>query len=254
MFLSSSWSTLQYNEVSCSRDLGFIIDAVATDILYGGNERSIIAGDYYYRFPSTATTAQLEPTLTGIRHARGLSMNIVSGSTFQTASSQIDYAYDIIKDNKLFIQSESVAFVNAKFPHFIYDEVKCKRDLGYIIDAVITDLKWGGNERANKAGEFYYLYPSEATGVQVEETTAAVNYARLLTEQIMLNNLIAEPQPISNTSASIKVTNTPQYISSSISTEAGTYEIERISSSFALVSNIIENGLGVVPTLVSNSQ
>jgi hypothetical protein len=243
-YISSSWADFGYNETTCKRDIGYIIDAVATDLVYGGNERSIIAGDYYYRFPSTATTSQLEPTLTGVRYAKGISMNIVSGSTFQTASSKIDYAYNIIKDNKLFIQSESVAFVNAKFPHLVYDEDKCKRDVGYIVDAVITDLKWGGNERANKAGEFYYLFPSEATGTQVEETTAAVNYARLVTEQIMLNNLILEPQPILNTSASIKVTNVPQYITG---LEVGTSaEANLISQSISILENILENGTGSI--------
>jgi hypothetical protein len=250
-YLSSSWSEFEYSQSTCVRDIGYIIDAVSTDLLYGGNERSIVAGDYYYRFPSTATTAQLEPTLTGIRHARGLGMEIVSGSTFQTPSAQVNYAYDIIKDNKLFIQSESIAFVNAKFPHFVYNEETCKRDLGYIIDAVITDLKWGGNERANKAGEFYYLYPSEATGVQVEETTAAVNYARLLTEQIMLNNLIAEPQPILNTIGLIKKSSTNQYISSSINSESGSsYEASLISASISIVTNIIRNGTGSIATPV----
>ena len=250
-YLSSSWSEFEYSQSTCVRDIGYIIDAVSTDLLYGGNERSIVAGDYYYRFPSTATTAQLEPTLTGIRHARGLSMEIVSGSTFQTPSAQVDYAYDIIKDNKLFIQSESIAFVNAKFPHFVYNEETCKRDLGYIVDAVITDLKWGGNERTNKAGEFYYLFPSEATGVQVEETTAAVNYARLLTEQIMLNNLIAEPQPILNTIGLIKKSSTNQYISSSINSESGSsYEASLISASISIVTNIIRNGTGSIATPV----
>ena len=178
-------------------------------------------------------------------------MNIVSGSTFTTPSAEVEYAYNIIKDNKLFIQSESVAFVNAKFPHLVYNEESCKRDVGYIVDAVITDLKWGGNERANKAGEFYYLFPSEATGTQVEETTQAVNYARLLTEEIMLNNLIAEPQPIQNTSASIKVTNTPQYITGS---EVGTSaEANIISQSISILEQILENGTGSLPTIQNYS-
>ena len=251
-YISSSWADFGYNETTCKRDIGYIIDAVATDLVYGGNERSIVAGDYYYRFPSNATTSELEPTLTGVRYAKGISMNIISGALFQTSSEDTQYAYDLLLDNKIYIQSESVAYVDAKYPTLSYNKSKCIRDVGYIVDAVATDLLYGGNERANKAGEFYYLYPSQATGVQLEETTDAVKYAALMAKAVIDSTLIAEPQPILNTSSSIKVTNTPQYVSSSISTEAGTYEIERISSSFALVSNIIENGLGVVPTLVSN--
>jgi hypothetical protein len=37
-----------YNEEKCYRDTGFILDAIATDIIYGGNERSIRAAESYY--------------------------------------------------------------------------------------------------------------------------------------------------------------------------------------------------------------
>ena len=250
-YLSSSWQGFDYNETTCKRDIGYIIDAVATDILYGGNERSIIAGRYYYDYPSQATSAQLEPTLTGVRYARGLAMNVVSGSTFVSPSVNNQTAYNLIKNNKTFIQEETVAFVNAKYPELDYIESKCRRDVGYIVDAVATDLLYGGNERSNKAGEFYYLYPSLATeNEQVVETTTAVDYARRLTQEIINSNLIAEPQIVLNTFNNIKVTNIPQYVSASSAT---TYEVNRVSSSFAIVTNIVENGLGVTPTLVANT-
>jgi hypothetical protein len=250
-YLSSSWQGFDYNETTCKRDIGYIIDAVATDILYGGNERSIVAGRYYYDYPSQATDSQLEPTLTGVRYARGLAMNIVSGSTFISPSVNNQTAYNLIKNNKTFIQEETVAFVNAKYPELDYIESKCRRDVGYIVDAVATDLLYGGNERSNKAGEFYYLYPSLATeNEQVVETTTAVDYARRLTQEIINSNLIAEPQIVLNTANNIKVTNTTQY---SASYSASAYEVNRVSSSFAVVTNIVENGVGVIPTLVANT-
>jgi len=250
-YLSSSWQGFVYSQSKCERDLGYIIDAVATDILYGGNERSIIAGRYYYDYPSEATDEQLEPTLTGVRHARGLAMNIVSGSTFVSPSANNQTAYNLIKNNKTFIQEETVAFVNAKWPELDYIESKCRRDVGYIVDAVATDLLYGGNERSNKAGEFYYLYPSLATeSEQVVETTTAIDYARRLTEQIINSNLIAEPQIILNTANNIKVTGTTQY---SASYSASAYEVNRVSSSFAVVTNIVEVGTGSIPSLISNT-
>ena len=198
-YVSSSWEGFEYNEASCSRDIGYIIDAVATDLLYGGNERSIVAGRYYYDFPSQATSTQLEPTLTGVRFAKGTAMNVVVNKQFFSPNSNNQTAYNLIKDNKEFIQEETVAFVNAKYPELDYIESKCRRDVGYIVDAVATDLLYGGNERSNKAGEFYYLYPSLATeNEQVVETTTAVDYARRLTEQIINSQLIPKPQIIPN--------------------------------------------------------
>jgi len=202
-YVSSSWEGFDYNEASCSRDIGYIVDAVATDLLYGGNERSIVAGRYYYDFPSQATSTQLEPTLTGVRYAKGTAMNVVVNKQFFSPNVDNEYAYNLIKDNKEFIQEETVAFVNAKYPELDYIESKCRRDVGYIVDAVATDLLYGGNERSNKAGEFYYLYPSLATeNEQVVETTTAVDYARRLTQNVINSVLIPTPQIIPNGVAS----------------------------------------------------
>jgi hypothetical protein len=249
-YVSSSWEGFMYDEVKCKRDVGYIVDAVATDLLYGGNERSIVAGRYYYDFPSQATSTQLEPTLTGVRYAKGTSMNVVVNTQFFSPNTNNQTAYNLIKDNKEFIQEETVAFVNAKYPELDYIESKCKRDVGFIVDAVSTDLLYGGNERSNKAGEFYYLYPSLATeNEQVVETTTAVDYARRLTQNIINSVVIPTPQIISNAQNSIKVTNTPQYLSSSFS--GSVYEASLISASISIVTNIVANGIGVAGSPVN---
>jgi hypothetical protein len=249
-YVSSSWEGFEYNEASCSRDIGYIVDAVATDLLYGGNERSIIAGRYYYDYPSQATSTQLEPTLTGVRYAKGTAMNVVVNKQFFSPNTDNQTAYNLIKDNKEFVQEETVAFVNAKYPELDYIESKCKRDVGYIIDAVATDLLYGGNERSNKAGEFYYLYPSLATeNEQVVETTTAVDYARRLTQNVINSITIETPQIVLNTANNIKVTNTPQYVSSSFSGSA--YEASLISASISIVTNIVANGTGSAGTPVN---
>jgi hypothetical protein len=194
-YVSSSWSEFGYDEIKCRRDIGYIVDAVRTDLLYGGNERSVVAGRYYYDYPSQATDSQLEPTLTGVRYAKGLALNVIKNSTFYVTSSATVNSYDSIRNNKKFIQSESVAYINAKYPDFYYNEEKCKRDVGYIIDAVATDLLYGGNERSSKAGEFYYLYPSEATDTQLTETVDGIKYAARLVSASINNWLI--PMPVS---------------------------------------------------------
>jgi hypothetical protein len=194
-YVSSSWSEFGYDEIKCARDIGYIVDAVRTDLLYGGNERSVVAGKYYYDFPSQATDSQLEPTLTGIRYAKGLALNVIKNAQFYVTSSSTINSYNSIRNNKKFIQSESVAYINAKYPDFYYNEEKCKRDVGYIIDAVATDLLYGGNERSSKAGEFYYLYPSEATDTQLTETIDGIKYAARLVSASINNWLI--PTPVS---------------------------------------------------------
>jgi len=242
-YLSSSWSTHTYNETTCKRDVGYIVDAVATDLYYGGNERSREAGRFYYLYPSNATTSELEPTTTGIVYAKHLSEKIVNGETnFVSPSGVNNYIYNLLLDNKSFIQNEVVQFVNAKFPQHSYSEAKCLRDTGFIIDAIATDLRYGGNERSIEAGRFYYLYPSQATGYQLDETTSAIRYASDMVGLILTNTTIDEPQIISNVENSIRFTSTPQQFTGSLSGNQS--DIEFVSTSIAIVSDIIENGLG----------
>ena len=249
-YVEYSWSypNFVFNPQSCSRDVAYIVDAVATDLLYGGNERSIVAGDYYYRYPSVATTSQLQPTLDGVGYAKGLAMNVANNTTFTQFGTDLDLEDSAVRliTNKTFIQDETIAFVNSKYPNLYYDQTKCRRDVGYIVDAVFVDLIYSGNQRAATAGEFYFKYPSIATDVQLIETTAAIDYARRLSEEVIKGNLIPTPEIIPNTTNFTKVTNTPQ-----ISGTPGTgFELVAISQSISIVTDIIVNGTGSIPISV----
>ena len=251
-FLSSSWDGFTYNEITCKRDITHIIDAVSTDLLYGGNERSVNAGDYYYRFPSAAITGgvpnedrQKDPTVTAIDYVQNIVTEIVSGAVFQTASNEVEFVYDTIRENRAFLQAETVAFVNAKYPNFDYNEASCSRDTGFIIDAVATDLRYGGNQRALTAGEFYYRFPSEATGNQLDETTDALIYTKDLIEKLVNKETLFIPTGSLNTDNGIKVTSFSPATGSSITDVT---ILNTISSSFSIVSDAIANGTGSTPT------
>jgi len=249
-FMSSSWSDFEYIESKCKRDVGFILDAVATDVLYGGNERSVNAGEFYYLFPSQATSAQLDQTLTGVKHAAGLTNKVIQNLILVNADEDIKSSYTSLVNNREFIQSEVIEFIDSLYPYFTYDRVKCRRDVGYIIDAVATDLLWGGNERSIIAGDYYYRFPSQATTDQLSQTTLALRYAKAIAKQVILNNIIESPELIQSWENNIKVTDTTQY-SGSIS--VGTTELSKVSSSFAIVTDIIENGLSSLPTEVKST-
>ena len=251
-FVSSSWDNFDYNSVTCKRDVGYILDAVATDLLYGGNERSVVAGRFYYDYPSSAivggvpsSAQQKDPTITAIDFVQGMVTEIVSGAVFQTASNAVEYVYEAIRENREFIQNETIAFVNAKYPNLDYNELSCSRDTGFIVDAVATDLRWGGNQRALTAGEFYYRFPSKATGVQVTETTDALVYTKDLVEKIVDKETLFIPTGSLNTDNGIKVTSLLPATDGSIDNES---VITTISSSFAIVSDAILNGTGSTPT------
>ena len=257
-FVSSSWSDFYYNQNTCGRDVRYIVDAVATDLIYGGNERSVTAGKYYYDYPSSAivggvpsSTQQKDPTVTAINYVKGLVTEIVGGAVFQTASNEVEYTYDTIRTNRGFIQNEVIAFVNAKYPNLFYNEASCSRDTGFIVDAVATDLRWGGNQRSREAGRFYYLFPSKATNVQLGETTDAVTYASDLVTEIVLKNTLSIPSASLNTDNNIKVTSATQTLGTGTT---DTYVLNTLSSSFGLVMDIVLNGTGSLPTISDYTQ
>jgi len=261
-YLSSSWTGVDgfyYNEASCSRDVAYIIDNVATDLLYGGNERSSKAGEYYFLYPSKATVggvpsvnAQLEQTVQGIRFAAGTAQNVLSNTLLEQPTQFVSSSVSLLRNNRGFIQNETIQYIDAFFPSLIYNREKCRRDVGYIIDNVSTDLWYGGNERSIIAGDYYYRYPSLATKQeQVRETVAGVEYAKAVSKAIVQNVLLQTPSLVSNTDGNIKVGNVAQITSSLSATNT---QISNISSSFSTVTKIIEGGLSVLPTIVSNNE
>jgi len=240
-YLSSSWSTFDYNEASCSRDVGYMVDAVATDLLYKGNERSVEAGNFYFKYPSEATTTQLTQTIDGVRFLLGSVLNVISQtpSLYTTASASTQAAYNLLRDNKQLIQNETIQFINTTYPTLEYNSVSCSRDVGFIIDAVATDLLYGGIERGVKAGRFYYDVPSVATSLQKTETIAGIAYANVLSEYIIQNIILETPSIIKNTESLIKVSALNNITSSVSGTES---ESNKITQRFNIIQDIIRKG------------
>src|SRR6056300_812622 len=72
-------------------------------------------------------------------------------------------AYSLLESNKEFIQKEATAWiqtqVDAGAPGFVgytYNQPKCERDVGYVIDAYLYDLKYGGNFKLRNTIKYYW--------------------------------------------------------------------------------------------------
>jgi hypothetical protein len=208
-----------YDQAKCYRDVGYMIDAVAIDLLYGGNRQSVQAGVYYYSFNATSTALPGEQaqSVAAYNYIRSLLSNVISGTpvsspkqliepqvTSGTTSTAVQVGYaqakiDIITNiitngprviktpinvnsstdqevinaakildaNREFIVAETVAYINNKYQ--TYNRVKCRRDVGFIVDALIYDLEKGGNYNAVIAGKSYYATPGTRHIVQLEE-------------------------------------------------------------------------------------
>ena len=60
--------TFQYNSDTCARDVGYILNSVAFDLLYGGNRQAIQSGVYYWGYTNTSTSLPNERAATTLAY------------------------------------------------------------------------------------------------------------------------------------------------------------------------------------------
>jgi len=82
-------------------------------------------------------------------------------------------ARKLIKENKQFFQEEVIAYITENYPNVKYSKTKCRRDVGYIVDAIVYDLTYGGNYQSLNAGLAYY----EGATLLVDSTEKAATVA-----------------------------------------------------------------------------
>lgn len=104
-------------------------------------------------------------------------------------------AVALLKANKTFLQSEATAYVNSTYSSLVYGESKCYRDVGLIIDAITTDLKFGGNEESIFAARSYLTYLGNNLGSagETNATIAAIGYIKSISRNVIQNSTIVSP-------------------------------------------------------------
>ena len=117
--------------------------------------------------------------------------SILNPSNLVINNKDLDAA-DRIEENKSFIAHEAYGYITGKYPNLLVKSgitiEKCRRDIGYLIDAAIQDLRLGGNINTIQAAESYYVGNnlSYITG-ELNETLEGYNYARDLAIAAMRN-------------------------------------------------------------------
>jgi hypothetical protein len=106
-------------------------------------------------------------------------------------------ARTLLKENKKFLQEEVVAYITNTFPTVLYSRTTCKRDVGYIVDAMIYDLTYGGYSQTLNAGLAYYDGAGGNYVINEAEIQATLSsYTRLksLMQSVVQNTAISNLQ------------------------------------------------------------
>ena len=99
-------------------------------------------------------------------------------------------ARTLIIENKEFIKEEIAKFTDVNYPSVKYSRTKCKRDVGYIVDAIVYDLTYTGTTQSLNAGLAYFDGPGSSLLIDSTELAATIAaYGRLKTilQQIVQN-------------------------------------------------------------------
>ncbi len=252
-----------YDEDKCRRDVGLIIDSIAMDMLYDDTTQSTFAGLQYWNQTDyvDGIGGQITTTTAAIEYAKSLAVSIAGGSPgvvvgqrfdtileildqgtvgvsdiivpngYKTTDSTALAAFAALQSNKSSIQSQVITWINTNHPGFTYDQVKCSRDVGYIIDSVCIDLVHGGNRQSVMAGVYYYGFDESNSAIQGEipQTTAAYNFIKGIVGDIVTGTPIS-PQYQNSVS---QVTNLNPATGDQTST---------LQSKIDVITDIIENG------------
>jgi len=105
-------------------------------------------------------------------------------------------AYDLIQSEKGNIAQDTVNWINTQvsgaassiWTSFSYNEEKCRRDVGYLLDAIKWDIMFDSNYRTVASAIRYYAASAAAVvGAQKDQTIAAFGQAKTLTVNALSN-------------------------------------------------------------------
>ena len=113
-------------------------------------------------------------------------------ATFTLADAMTDpadgYARNLLIANRKFLQLELVGYITENYPTLKYSRTACKKDVGYLVDAVAYDLTYGGNWQTVNAGEAYHVGASpNIPAAQKVATLAAYGYLKGIMQTVGRN-------------------------------------------------------------------
>jgi hypothetical protein len=267
------WSSLSAGQkLTCKRDVGYLVDAVTYDILYGGNYQSIIAGNAYYSFGTLEIAAgEKAATLAAYNYLKSALQADVHASYSTTVGDLIDdittiidtnvpattiyptlpgsgtllTSYNALQAGKSTIQSDVTTYITATFSTFTYGTlgttagaVKSARDAGLVLDGAIFDMYFGGNEKSREYGLSFYN--GTATYLLANEKTIcvqALTYAKTIAQKITTNTEVVSPYQT-------VVTQVRDSVNYGTNTNA-----TAIGAKYDIAIGILANGAGTAPTL-----
>ena len=155
--------------------------------------------------------------------------------------------YALLELNKKFIQEEAIAYIQYNidnniypFIYYTYNAEKCRRDVSYILEGYISDLRKGGNRQTvNNASKYFENGIPQIDGDRQPEVFVHTFIKGLIDNYILANVAFGFRQSV-----------VAQVINNAYTAEpAGATKLSDLAD---VIINVINNGLSSLPAIVSN--
>jgi len=245
----------------CKRDVGYLVTALTQDVQWGGNENvSYVASQYYlsgviqivnspvelaiqtqlwniisnYILKKVAYTSQQSP----VTSTQNLTGTVAETAAQTQVTGLSTYISGVISGGLSTLPA--IVYPTYAFTNYIYDSAKCQRDIGFVLNAYLNDLRYGGNYQISLISSRYWSsgYP-QITGDRRSEILTHQFIATLINTYILPQAAYANP----------KQSAVPIVRIGGITYEAGA--VGRINTLSGILTNVITNGTSALPTLVN---
>ncbi len=150
-------------------------------------------------------------------------------------------ARTLLLASKPFLQEQVVARVNSQFPGFEYNQEKCFRDVGILVENVAYDAAFGGNEKAVQSGLAYYNGVVSLIAGQETQTVFAIEYLRDRCLEV-----------ITNTTCTFTVAGTYSQVRNTVLND-GAVASDSITNLFEIITDIINDGPDAAPDVYKST-
>jgi hypothetical protein len=294
-YIDQTINYFDYNRQLCYRDAGILVENMAYDMAFGGNEKSVESGKSYYRGVTSVIAGQETQTIGAIDYISELCQkivinevcpilvppanipigtqvintaltggaitipsinrlfNITSGiilngpdtapAVYNSAGPDSAFvsAEVLLQANRAFIQENVLNYINYNLcqpPKALpYNQIKCRRDAGVIIDSIATDLLFPtpSNSQSTFAGLQYFSQSGYTGSIEQElnPTIDAIAYLRDLSVKVVQNITTA-------TDALLGVYRYTDGVQTTASNYATSSEVTKIKDEFSNILSILK--------------
>lgn len=178
----------------------------------------------------------------GINYAPTLILNDPAGTPVEVSN-----AKNLLLANIEYIKAETIGWINAQINSsispflstFVYDSVRCARDVGFLVEALAYDLIYGGNSQTRDAALKYYDGVGDAVTLQLAPGQEAETAAAILRVSAVCQAVILSQNPANTFSSVARINGDP----------ATNVQTAKVDELLLAVAGVVAGGVGAAPVL-----